>query len=132
MGRNNNSGILRVLERLTGEKVRLDEEKRPSKGSFFMKRPYRRSMSEQPNVLWIMADQHNPKCTTWGSYPTQVNTPNLERLATSGIRFDRAFAQSPSCTPSRTSFLTGQYPLNHGCYDNGGEHPTSLLPCFST
>lgn len=73
-----------------------------------------------------MADQHNPRCTSLGNYPTRVRTPNLERLADSGARFERAFAQSPSCTPSRTSFVTGQYPLNHGCYDNGGEAPDFL------
>ena len=87
-------------------------------------------MSDQPNVLWIMADQHNPRCTSWGTYPTRVRTPNLERLADTGTRFERAFAQSPSYTPSRTSFVTGQYPLNHGCYDNGGAAPDFLTSAF--
>lgn len=73
-------------------------------------------MPEQPNVLWIMSDQHNAKCTSWGDFPTPVQTPNLARLADEGVRFDEAFCQSPICTPSRVSYLTGQYPLNHGYY----------------
>jgi choline-sulfatase/uncharacterized sulfatase len=73
-------------------------------------------MPDRPNVLWIMADQHSAKCTSWGEFSTPVQTPNLERLADDGVRFDRAISQSPICTPSRMSFLTGQYPLNHGYY----------------
>lgn len=87
-------------------------------------------MSDQPNVLWIMPDQHNAKCTSWGRFPTDVYTSNLERLTDTGTRFERAFAQSPICTPSRTSFLTGQYPQNHGCYANGGTAPDHLSTVF--
>ena len=74
-----------------------------------------------PNVLWIMSDQHNAKCTPWGRFPMDVHAPNLERLADSGVRFDRAICQNPICTPSRTSYLTGQYPSNHGIYGLTGD-----------
>lgn len=80
-------------------------------------------MADRPNVLWIMADQHNAKVTGWDDHPETVHTPNLERLCDRGVRFDCAFAQNPLCTPSRTSFLTGQYPQNHGYYG---------LPQFTT
>jgi len=73
-------------------------------------------MPDRPNVLWIMADQHNAKCTEWGSYPTTAQTPHLRRLADQGVRFDRAICQNPICTPSRVSYWTGQYPSNHGVY----------------
>lgn len=73
-------------------------------------------MAEPRHVLWIMADQHNAKCTGWGAFPEPVRTPNLERLAATGTRFDRAFSQNPLCTPARTTFVTGQYPTNHGHY----------------
>jgi arylsulfatase len=84
---------------------------------------------DRPNVLWIMSDQHSAKCTSWGDFPTEVHTPSLERLAADGVRFDRAQCQNPICTPSRTSYLTGQYPSNHGIYgltSHGGtvEAPT--------
>jgi choline-sulfatase/uncharacterized sulfatase len=94
-------------------------------------------MADQPNVLWIMADQHNARCTEWGDFPTEVHTPNLSRLCDRGVRFDRAFCQNPVCTPSRTSYWTGQYPSNHGVYatprgdlpeDGFGGVPTETLP----
>ena len=44
----------------------------------------------------------------------QIHTPNLDRLAASGMRFDRAFCNSPVCTPSRLSFMTGRYPRTIG------------------
>ena len=44
----------------------------------------------------------------------QVRTPNLDRLATQGVRFDRAYCNSPVCTASRQSFLTGRYPRTIG------------------
>src|SRR5256886_14381306 len=44
----------------------------------------------------------------------QVRTPNLDALAAAGLRFDRAFCNSPVCTASRQSFLTGRYPRTIG------------------
>lgn len=73
----------------------------------------------RPNVLLIVGDDH--RAEAMGAYGnTIVRTPNLDRLAEAGARFDRAYCNSPMCTPSRQSFLTGQYPhavgvtlLNH-------------------
>ncbi len=66
-----------------------------------------------PNVLWISADD-------LAAYPLgcygdkQAKTPNIDALAKSGVRFDRAFCNSPVCTASRQSFLTGRYPRSLG------------------
>ena len=49
-----------------------------------------------------------------------INTQNLDRLAAMGTRFEYAFASCPMCGPSRTSFLTGQYPNEHGNRHFGG------------
>ncbi len=49
-----------------------------------------------------------------------IETKNLSRLAAMGTNFDHAFCSSPMCGPSRTSFLTGQYPCEHGVRDYGG------------
>jgi arylsulfatase A-like enzyme len=87
---------------------------------------------DRPNVLWIMADQHNAKCTSWGDFPTDVHTPSLDRLAGEGVRFDRAYCQNPICTPSRTSYLTGQYPSNHGFYGLTGDGGTVDAPTLFT
>jgi choline-sulfatase len=68
-----------------------------------------RAEPRQPNVLWICADDHAPYvCGAYGN--KIVRTPNLDRLASGGVRFDRAYCNSPVCTASRQSFLTGRYP----------------------
>jgi choline-sulfatase len=67
----------------------------------------------RPNVLWICADDHAPYvCGAYGN--KVVRTPNLDRLAAEGMRFDRAFCNSPVCTASRQSFFTGRYPRTLG------------------
>lgn len=69
-------------------------------------------MTRPPNVLFLMSDQHNARCLGHAGHP-DVSTPALDRLASRGTRFTNAFAQSPICTPSRVSFLSGQYCHNH-------------------
>src|SRR5436309_10422553 len=65
------------------------------------------------NVLWIVADDHAAYvCGAYGN--KQVRTPNLDKLAAQGMRFDRAYCQCPMCTPSRQSFFTGRYPRTIG------------------
>src|SRR5262249_60018378 len=68
---------------------------------------------QRPNVLWICADDHAPYvCGAYGN--KIVRTPNLDRLAAEGMRFDRAYCNAPVCTASRQSFLTGRYPRTLG------------------
>src|SRR5947209_3050302 len=67
----------------------------------------------RPNVLWICADDHAAYVA--GCYGnTRVRTPNIDRLAAGGMRFDRAYCNAPVCTASRASFLTGRYPRTVG------------------
>ena len=81
-------------------------------------------LAERPNVLLIMADDLN---VALGSYLEStpaphyagVKTPNLDRLAAEGVRFDRAYVQNPLCSPSRISILSGLRPATTGVYDNG-------------
>ncbi|OUC06973.1 hypothetical protein RY27_17745 [Litorilinea aerophila] len=79
-------------------------------------------MNDRPNVLVIMVDQMkatashlygNPFCTT----------PNLQRLAEEGVRYEHAFTPHPLCVPARISFWTGQYPHSHG-----GRRNETLMP----
>lgn len=72
----------------------------------------------QPNILWICTDQQ--RFDTLGCYGNPVvQTPNIDRLASEGMLFENAFCQSPVCTPSRASFLTGRYPRTTGARQNG-------------
>lgn len=67
----------------------------------------------KPNILWICGDDHAPY--VMGAYGNaQVRTPNLDQLAGQGMRFDRAYCNSPVCTASRQSFITGRYPRTIG------------------
>jgi choline-sulfatase len=75
--------------------------------------PLPAAQAERPNVLVICADDHAPY--VMGAYGNRVvRTPNLDRLAAQGMRFDRAYCNSPVCTASRQSFLTGRYPRTLG------------------
>src|SRR5579872_6947006 len=79
-----------------------------------------------PNVLWICADDLAAYvCGAYGN--TIVKTPNLDRLADGGMRFDRAYCNSPVCTASRQSFLTGQYPRTLGVTQLKTALPDSTL-----
>ena len=71
------------------------------------------AQSPPPNVLWICTDDHASYVA--GCYGNSVvRTPNIDRLAASGMRFDRAFCNAPVCTASRQSFITGRYPRTVG------------------
>lgn len=70
------------------------------------------------NVLWICTDQQRWDTVSFLGH-AGARTPGIDRLAASGTAFDRAYCQSPICTPSRASFLSGKYPIAHGVQRNG-------------
>jgi len=85
------------------------------------------------NVLFIASDDLRPELGCYGNQ--LVKTPNIDRLASRGVRFERAYAQYPLCNPSRTSLLTGRYPTQTGVMDNEtwfrAEHPDFIsLPQY--
>ena len=71
----------------------------------------------RPNLLYIHSDQHNPYVTGCYGDPL-VQTPNLDRLAATGVVFDNAYCTSPICVPSRMSMLTGQHPYQNEVWTN--------------
>ncbi len=72
---------------------------------------------EKPNILIIMSDEHAPMFSSVYGHPI-VRTPNMERLAALGATFDAAYCNSPLCTPSRMSFMTGRFVHHIGAWDN--------------
>ena len=82
-------------------------------------------MTDQPNILFIMSDQHAPRVT--GCYGDEiVRTPNLDKLAAKGTTFDNAYTPSPLCVPARMSFLTGKYPSSQNCWTNSDSLASDL------
>ena len=70
-------------------------------------------MSDPKNILFIMADQLRWDYLSCYGHP-KLDTPHLDALAARGVRFDRAYIQSPFCGPSRMSTYTGRYVRSHG------------------
>lgn len=73
--------------------------------------------AEKPNVLFIAMDDLNDWISCMGGHP-QTRTPNLDRLAKSGILFTNAHCPGASCNPSRTAIMTGLSPAKSGLYHN--------------
>ena len=81
--------------------------------------------ADRPNILFIMADDHTTQA--FGVYGSRLAaldpTPNIDRLAKEGMRFDRVYCNNSICTPSRASIITGQYPQTNGVLDLDGNIP---------
>jgi arylsulfatase len=69
------------------------------------------------NILFLLTDEFRHDCLGVAGHPI-VKTPNLDRLAGQGVRFTRAYAASPVCSPSRATLFTGRYPQVHGVKQN--------------
>lgn len=74
--------------------------------------------AKRPNILFIMSDDHAYQAI--GAYGSKVNeTPNIDRIAKAGMRFDRAFVTNSICGPCRAVILTGKYSHLNGFATNG-------------
>jgi len=86
---------------------------------------------ERPNVLFIIVDDLNVAIGSYLDSAARPNyatakTPNIDRLASEGIRFERAYVQSPLCNPSRASLLSGLRPASTGVRDPR-THPRAVV-----
>lgn len=82
--------------------------------------------AKQPNVLFIAVDDLNDWIGCLGGHP-QARTPNIDRLAASGLLFTNAHCAAPACNPSRTAIMTGLSPHKSGLYGNG-QNMRDILP----
>lgn len=74
-------------------------------------------MHDRTNILFITSDQQH--FNTLGALNPRIKTPQLDRLAATGVLFERAYTPNPVCTPSRASMITGQYPSFHEAWTIG-------------
>ena len=88
-----------------------------------------RALKKQPNIVFILSDDQG----AWAMHCAgneDLRTPNLDRLAESGVRFDEFYCASPVCSPARASIVTGKAPSCHGVLDwiAGGNIDTNRYP----
>ncbi len=69
---------------------------------------------KQPNIVWIVTEDISPNLGCYGD-PDAI-TPNLDKFASEGARFNRAFTHAPVCAPSRSGLITGMYPTTMGSH----------------
>ena len=86
----------------------------------------------RPNILLLFSDQHHAGVMGCAGHPL-VKTRHLDRLASEGVLFSRAYCQDGICVPSRTSMFTGLYPRTTGVIYNSDAppHPERLHPLHS-
>lgn len=95
-------------------------------------------VDDRPNIIFIMADDLGKEWIS-GYGATDIKTPHIDQLINEGIKFTNAYSM-PQCTPTRLTFLTGQYPYEHGWVNHwdvprwgGGAHFDEILnPPFTT
>jgi arylsulfatase A-like enzyme len=86
-------------------------------------------MNDQPDIIWIYCDElRTDALGCYGNTRIDPHTPNLDRLAQSGVRFTNNFCNAPVCVASRCSTLSGLYPEDTGVYNNEGAWPNFRLP----
>ncbi|MCE9589684.1 MAG: sulfatase-like hydrolase/transferase [Planctomycetes bacterium] len=84
-------------------------------------------MPARPNILFIMTDQQTAGAMSCAGHG-DLRTPGMDRIATRGVRFDRAYCTFPLCTPSRFSLMTGRWPHEVGCAGNSVNVPPGMIP----
>lgn len=70
--------------------------------------------TKKPNILWLIAEDMSPHFGCYGE--KTIQTPNVDKLAASGVLFERAFVTAPICSPSRSALITGMYQTSIGAH----------------
>ncbi len=72
--------------------------------------------ADRPNILWLIAEDLGPAMSCYGN--KEVRTPHLDRLASEGARYTRAYTTAPVCSASRSAFMTGMYQTSIGAQNH--------------
>jgi len=84
----------------------------------------------KPNILFIMADQLAAPLLKIHDLNSVIQTPNIDKLAATGVVFDSAYCNSPLCAPSRFCLVSGSLPSKVGAYDNAS-HLNADIPTYA-
>ncbi|MEO7142098.1 MAG: sulfatase [Bryobacteraceae bacterium] len=89
----------------------------------------------RPNILWLIGEDLCPDLHCYGNQA--IRTPNLDRLAGEGVRFDNAYVTNPICSPSRSAIATGMWQIaidaqNHRAHRGDGYRLPEGIPVFTT
>lgn len=79
-------------------------------------RPTLAATAAKPNILWLIAEDFGPALGCYGQ--KNVSTPNLDRLARDGVRYNHFYTTAPVCSPSRSAFMTGMYQTTIGAHQH--------------
>ena len=88
-----------------------------------MAAPLAARAAARPNIVFVLGDDVRWDDLGCMGHPF-VRTPGIDRIAAEGALFRNAFVTTPICSPSRASFLTGQYASTHGIIDNTDRSPS--------
>ena len=81
-------------------------------GALLMQGAALRAQDEKPNIIWITCEDISPYMSVYGD--RVVSTPNIDRLASEGMRFQSVYTTAGVSAPSRSCIITGMYPMSIG------------------
>lgn len=77
--------------------------------------------TDRPNILWLVSEDTSPFLGCYGD--REATTPNLDKLASEGVRYQNAFANAPVCAPARFTIITGMYACSSGNHHMRSRYP---------
>jgi uncharacterized sulfatase len=91
---------------------------------------YAAAEDQRPNIVFIASEDISPDLGCYGN--KFVHTPNLDKLASEGVRFTRCFTHAPVCAPSRSGMITGMYPISFGTHHMRSKLAVAPPPTFTS
>ena len=79
------------------------------------------SEKPRPNILWLVSEDNSPLLGCYGD--SLACTPNLDKLASRGVRYTGAYANAPVCSAARSTLINGMYGIRLGIYHHRSHHP---------